>query len=112
VKYGMYTPVATGAAYAALDILLVVFVLAGGLGIYYGNRRLSVCIGMLATLGVCVLSVVAQHRFLGTLYVIDRGALFLYPLFVLALALCLRTVPAPRIMAAVFLLLAAAFGAN
>lgn len=42
---------------------------------------------------LCISSVIAQHYLLGTLYVIDRTALFFYPLFMLLLCLALNDIP-------------------
>lgn len=41
-------------------------------------------------LAITVLSIIFQHHFLGTLYLIDRTALFLYPLIILSFCLLLN----------------------
>ncbi len=89
-KYTFYSPFVTSNIAFALNGFLVVFgfVLVLSL-INYARTDFIQWTIVLVTL-LCVLSVILQNKLFGTLYLIDRTALFFYPMLILSLMFLLN----------------------
>jgi hypothetical protein len=63
---------------------------------------------------ICILSIFSQHYLMGTPWLIDRTALFLYPLFILSFATALNTLTSwePKVFQFLTLVLVLALSAN
>lgn len=88
-KYTQYSPVINNYTHIALNVFLFLF----GIGLCFliikniqnGFHLLSIENLLFVLLFLAILSSVLQHYLLGTLYLIDRTALFYYSLFILVL---------------------------
>ena len=94
-KYTAYSPTATRGVIVALNVLVLTLLIGICLSFARrsGERNTPVRTAMVtatALLGLAAASPLAQHYLLGTPYLIDRTALFLYPLT--AFALCVGLV--------------------
>jgi hypothetical protein len=77
------------------------------------NRRLHTQRNvLLATLLLCITAVLMQHFLLGTLYVIDRTALYFFPLFILVLCFSLEEFSGKWYAKAIAMAVAALFVVN
>ena len=94
-KYMVYEPNVTPAIEWGLLVVTVLWGLVV-LGSFFYDRKLVAPKTVLLTLTFgAVAVVIAQHYLIGTLYLIDRTALFFYPLLVLSLAFALQDWPQP-----------------
>jgi hypothetical protein len=82
VKYSFYDPAVHPAVLISLNIFMSLVVLSVVVSFYFDRDPLSVKNILLFVLILCIASVVTQHHLFGTLYLIDRTALFFYPLFI------------------------------
>ena len=85
-KYSFYSPDLHFWMYPVVLTILLFFVLTVAVVIRKNNVLFSPANMLFLVLLLSVLSVIVQHVLLGTLYLIDRTALFYLPLFVLTLA--------------------------
>jgi hypothetical protein len=93
-KYTFYSPDPRPSVIISLIVFLVIFGIVFVVSLYL-NRNIRAPKNVLVFLIVgCILFVELQHRVLGSLYIIDRTALFFYPLFILAFSLALNDLPA------------------
>lgn len=79
-KYTMYSSEVNELVYLVLNICLLLFLLVLVFSFLSDSKLFSLKNIFLALLTISISSIVAQVYLLGNLYVIDRGALFLYPL--------------------------------
>jgi hypothetical protein len=96
-KFTFYEGEATPTVIAFLNgsiMLLTVAVLAA---IWFRREWLTPANALTAVLLLCLLAVVLQFHLTGTLYILDRTALYLYPLFTLALCFAFADVPGKRV---------------
>lgn len=92
-KYLVYQPFFTPAIRVGLNLFLVLFGLVVIGSFYYKQHQQGPkWIALALTLGA-VAAVMVQHYALGTLYVIDRAALYFYPLIGLSFVLSLNDWP-------------------
>lgn len=93
-KYSLYNPDLTQGVFWVLNLFLIVFgttVFASYVSDRSNHERNVVRNVFLSITLLCVLSVIIQHYLLGTLYLLDRTALFFYPLFIFCLCFSLNT---------------------
>ena len=115
-KYTAYTPHATREVIVALNLVVALVLSVVCVSLIRGRRlrdghsqARTGLVAAAALLGLAAASTVAQHHLLGTPYLIDRTALFFYPIAALAACLgLLRSLPRPGGTAAVATLAAAA----
>lgn len=89
-KYSLYSPQAGAATMVVLNVLLFLFLLVLVVSWAYQRHLFSIKHVLLGTTLVCVAAVWLQHQLLGTLFVIDRAALFFYPLLILVASFSLN----------------------
>lgn len=111
-SYTLYGDVPEHTAAICLNLALAAFGLIVAAAFYYHRVLLSVRNALLLLLTISVCSVIAQHLLLGNLYLIDRTALFFYPLFVSCLCFALNDFGKPRLANAIGLIFASAFTIN
>ena len=98
-KYIQYTPVVNHYTLIALNIFIAIL-LTGILFLIGQNIKnkpitLSVENSLLMLLFLSIASPIIQHYLLGTFYLIDRTALFYYPLFILVICFTYKFAPVP-----------------
>lgn len=107
-KYSMYTAEVCTWVHVVLYGFMGLFLLAAIVS-FAGKRNLySVRNLVLLIMVLCSASVVVQHYIFGTLYLIDRTALFFYPLLILGLFFSLQEIKLKwfsRVLACVFVAL-------
>jgi hypothetical protein len=81
-KYFFYDPAVHPAVLISLNIFMSIVILSAIVSFYFDHEPRSVKNILLFVLILCIASVVTQHHLFGTLYLIDRTALFFYPLFI------------------------------
>ncbi len=96
VDHGMYTAHDRGVVQMVLLIFVVLLIALAIAAIRRDRRVLSIPSLMLCMLIICLLSIEIQHQLFGTRYVIDRGALYLYPIIIILLASSVQEIPAGR----------------
>ena len=111
-KYTGYSHVATPGIYAALNAFLTVFLLIVIFAFYFRRWLHTVKNVLLALLLLCCAAIILQHVLLGTLYVIDRTALYLVPLFILVLCFSLDDLPRNGVVKVLSAGIVVAFGLN
>ena len=89
-KYTCYSPDETPAILLGLKVMLLLAATAFIAAIIYRRTLHSQARILLIILLLCCTGIILQHQLLGTLFVIDRAALYLLPLFVLAMAFSLE----------------------
>jgi hypothetical protein len=112
-KYFFYQPYSNSIIVICLNVFLAVF---GGIVLLSflsgAGKPLFLKNAVLCLLFVCVASILLQHFLLGTFYVIDRAALFLYPLIILCIGFCLDSFSFKKFSVPLALLLCMAFTFN
>lgn len=89
-KYSMYTTDVTPWVYVCLNVFLII-IIGVILASFFCNRMLITPKTVLITITIlCILSVIVQHYLLGTLYLIDRTALFFYLLLILSFSFAIN----------------------
>jgi hypothetical protein len=83
-KYTFYNSNVSSIIVYSLNFFIVVYLISILLSFYFQHQVLNIRNVLLGITLFCIISVVAQHVLLGTLYLIDRTALFFYPLFILS----------------------------
>lgn len=84
-KYSFYSPVTNSIIFYALNIFLAVLISSVLISFLF-NRTLNSLRNIILSISILsILSIVFQHYLFGTLYLIDRTALFFYPLFIVIL---------------------------
>lgn len=86
-KYTCYSIEATPLVVNALNVFLVVLLLVLGAALAQKPTVRSPLGLLLALTTMVMAAIISQYYLLGTLYLIDRTALFFYPLFLLSLVL-------------------------
>jgi hypothetical protein len=89
-KYTFCSPNTAPIIFTALNIFIVILLLSVIFSFFFNRKLLSPKVALLFITVLCVLAVVLQHFLLGTLYIIDRAALFFYPLLILSLSFSLN----------------------
>jgi len=89
-KYSLYTTESNSLIYYSLNIFLLVLILTILISFFFNRTLYSLKNIVLSVTTLCILSVVLQHHLLDTPYLIDRTALFFYPLFILSLCFSLN----------------------
>lgn len=90
-KYTCYTPNSSFIIASGLNAFILILAISVLLSLYYNRQILNTRNLLLSIIVFCISSVVMQHYLLGTLYLIDRTALFFYPLFILGSGFALDT---------------------
>jgi hypothetical protein len=111
-KYTFYTSNTNIAIEYSLNTFIVVILISILLSFYYNRSLLTSKNLVLGITLLCILSVVVQHYLLGTLYLIDRTALFFYPLFILCLCFSLNEFSKKRISKIIAFVVVLSFGIN
>jgi hypothetical protein len=93
VQYSLYNSQGAATVDLVTIVFLVLLLTFSIIAIRRHRTLLSVPLMMLAMLLICLLAIELQHRILGTRYVLDRGALFLYPIMILLLCGSLNELP-------------------
>lgn len=93
-KYSLYTPNVNMVVEISLFIFVVIFVLVSLISLFLRYSVNSIKTALVLLLIVAISSVIAQHYILGTLYPIDRAALYFYPIFILVLGISLSDIQA------------------
>lgn len=88
-KYSMYSSVESSLVFWVLNALLIVSFLAVLLSLFQNYRIKSPKMLLLLTFMLCVYAIIAQHYLFDTPFVIDRTALFFYPLLIFLLGFAL-----------------------
>lgn len=110
-KYSTYNPEVSSLTYNSLNIFLLLLVVSIIFSIRFNNKLFTLRNIILSTTILSILSIVLQHYIFGTLYIIDRTALFFYPLFILILFFSLNEFSvAIRLTIGIFLI--GLFGVN
>jgi hypothetical protein len=81
-QFSMYSLDVNSKIHIVLLIVLAVFSGTIVISYFFNRNLLSLKNIVLSVLILAVLSVIVQHFLFGTLYLIDRTALFFYPLFI------------------------------
>ncbi len=90
-QYSLYNPGSTPLSYIVLNVFLLLLGVVVTFS-FVRNRALYAPRSLVLTVtGLCILSVVVQHYLFGTRYLIDRTALFFYPLLILILCFSIGT---------------------
>jgi hypothetical protein len=89
-KYSLYSPNIHPAVYITLNIFLALLAVSIIISFAFKPAFLSLKNVFLFITLFCIASVIAQHYLLGTFYLIDRTALFFYPLFIFCLCFALN----------------------
>lgn len=89
-KYTFYTPNTSSIIIYSLNIFIIILLISLLLSFYFNRQLLNSKNLLFGITLFCVLSVITQHYLIGTLYLIDRTALFFYPLFVICLCFSLN----------------------
>lgn len=84
-KYSFYSPESNSFTEYSLNIFLLILISSIITSFFVRDNLYSLKNVILSITVICILSVVTQHYLFGTLYLIDRTALFFYPLFILIL---------------------------
>lgn len=84
-KYTLYSPVENSMAHPVLNVFITLLLVSVCISFASNRSLMSVKSVLLCTTILCIVSVIAQHILLGTLYLVDRTALFFYPLMILCL---------------------------
>ena len=90
-----------------LNIFLLILISSVIYSFFFKNKITSVKNIMLTLLILCVLAVIFQFYFLKTLYIIDRGMLYFYPIFILTLCLTIHSFSNKKISNLIYVLLIA-----
>lgn len=88
-KYSFYSTESNGFIQGALMVFMVLVFVSVLVSFFVKSDQQTSKNIIFAITILCILSVIAQHYLLGTLYLIDRTALFFYPLFILLLCFSL-----------------------
>ncbi len=91
-KYSMYSTEAFPLVFLVLNIFLTVLLVAVIVSYFYNRKLLTAKNLILACLFLSIASVISQHYLFGNLYLIDRTALFFYPMFITLLCLSLNDI--------------------
>lgn len=94
-KYTYYSPFSNHEIEITLCIFIILFILAIISSLVHRVKVTIYKYGLLGLLLFCLASIISQHFLFGTFYVIDRTALFLYPIIILCLGFCLNESPKP-----------------
>ncbi len=92
-KYTCYTPHVSSITYCLLNLFIIIFLVLVGVSCYFQHALLSDKNILLLILLSAIFATIVQHYFIGTLYLIDRTALFFYPLIILVLCYSVREFP-------------------
>ena len=82
-KYSLYSPDVSNNVFIILNVSIVVFLVAVGLSYLFNRQKRSIKNTLVVTLVFSAISSVAQHVLFGTPYLLDRTAIYFYPLIVL-----------------------------
>lgn len=85
-KYCFYSPETNSLIFYSLNVFLFILILTTTLSFFYKDKLFLRKNIVLSITILCIFSVIIQHYLLDTLYLIDRTALFFYPLFILVLS--------------------------
>jgi hypothetical protein len=111
-KYTMYSPEVSGIILISLNVFLALFVISVLLSFRKDQANDNPRNIMLALLLLSAGSVILQHFLFSNLYLIDRAALFFYPLAILTLCISIDQIKYRWLSFAVSGVLIAAFGLN
>jgi hypothetical protein len=111
-KYTFYSTESNTFIFYSLNIFLFVLVLSIAVSFYSKHTFFSIRNIILSILILCILFVDLQHYFFGTLYLIDRTALFFYPLFILCFCFSLNDFSEKWYSKIIALILVSLFGVN
>jgi|WetSurMetagenome_2_1015567.scaffolds.fasta_scaffold24103_3 hypothetical protein len=111
-KYTMYSPEVSGIILISLNVFLALFVISVLLSFRKDQAPGNLRNVMLAVFLLSAGSVVLQHFLFNNLYLIDRAALFYYPLAILTLCISIDQIKYRWVSLAVSGVLIAAFGLN
>lgn len=90
-----------------LNIFLLILISTVIYSFFFKNKITSAKNIMLTLLILCVLAVIFQFYFLKTLYIIDRGMLYFYPILILTLCLSIHSFLKKKISNLIYVLLIA-----
>lgn len=82
--------VSSSVVYTVLNLFLIVVGVVVVLSFLHKQKWISPKNAAVLILLLCILAVIVQFYLLGTLYLLDRAALYFYPLFIIAFALSLN----------------------
>lgn len=91
-KYSLYSPDLTPGVFWVLNTFLLILLSVVVASFVSDRERYSAKNIFLLITSLCVLSVIVQHYLLGTLYLLDRTALFFYPLLIFCLCFSLNVI--------------------
>ncbi len=111
-KYTFYTSNTSSIIIYTLNIFIVILLNSTLLSFYFNRQILNPKNLLIGIALFCILSVITQHYLLGTLYLIDRTALFFYPLFVLCLCFSLNALSKKWLARPIALIVVCSFGIN
>jgi hypothetical protein len=111
-KYTMYSPEVSGIILVSLNVFLALFAISVLLSFRKGQTPDNPRNIILSLLLLSAGSVILQHILFNNLYLIDRAALFFYPLAILALCFSIDQIKYRWISTAVSGVLIVAFGLN
>ena len=110
-KYSFYSPNSNMLIHYALNIFVCILLLSILFSFFFNRTIFSKKNIILSVTALCILSVILQHYLLGTLYLIDRTALFFYPLLIFCLCFALNDF-SKKLFSKVIILIVIAFGLN
>lgn len=92
MQFSLYLPSIKAEVYTILNYFLFTFIVIISLSFLHKQKLISVKNGILLILFLCIIAVIFQFYLFGTLYVLDRAALYFYPLFILAFSFSLNDI--------------------
>ncbi|MGN6566833.1 MAG: hypothetical protein ACTHJ0_02710 [Flavipsychrobacter sp.] len=112
IKYSFYSPAISHTAILSLNVFLAFCIVIIADSYYFNYSLYSLKTTLLVVLTISIASVITQHYLLHTLYLIDRTALFFYPLFILLLCLAINDFPSAPLSITLVALPVLAFSVN
>ncbi|MDI1355927.1 MAG: glycosyltransferase family 39 protein [bacterium] len=111
-KYTLYSQEDSIYLMRAADLFFLLFLLIVAFSLF---KRSSSFTLQLFTLGILIISsaaVIVQHKVLGSLYIIDRTALFFFPLLILSFCFSVQNINQKKMRTTLALILSAVFVFN
>lgn len=91
MQYSLYQHKYTPIVGYVLIGFLISFAIIVGISFFKKSKIISLRNYTLSLLLLCIIAVILQFYLLGTLYVLDRGALYFYPLFIFGIAFSMNS---------------------
>ena len=91
MQYSLYQHKFTPMVHYILIAFLITFTIIIGISFFTKFKIISIRNYTLTLILLCIIAVILQFYLFDTLYVLDRAALYFYPLFVLGLAFSINT---------------------